>query len=193
MRVSARVILLVVATCVFLVGCDLTEPTDETNPECGADLEKGSFEAEITGYVDKSFEGAAVFETVQATTGEPIFFLRLSDANNSGEIYRNILFERFRHNTPDIGIYDLANLAKSDNQDMDRFAGTYNDTDISGEFKTAGGTLQICSANTETLTGGFDFHAYELVQGNDGEQDTVQVRITGKFRAEQGDTGIIIY
>lgn len=196
MRVNIRVIFLPVLTCLLLLGCDLTEPSDETSLECGTDLAKGSFEAEISGYVDKSFQGEAVFETLlDITTSNHIFFLMLSDIEVAGDKYRSIMFERRRHSTPGVGRYNLANLEKPHALDRGKFIAFFDDTEISGKFrfKSTGGVLKICSSNNKVLKGVFDFPAYELISAEGGEYEKVEVRITGAFHAEAGDTGIIIF
>jgi hypothetical protein len=73
-----------------------------------------------------------------------------------------------------------------------KFAGSYDDSESYGSFKSEGGTLKISFAREQVLKGSFDFPAFELVPIGGGQFEKVEVRITGAFYVEEGDTGIIL-
>jgi hypothetical protein len=70
--------------------------------------------------------------------------------------------------------------------------GRYNDSECYGSFQSVSGKISITYASSIELKGWFDFSAYEYVPINHGEFQRVEVRITGEFYAEEGDTGIIL-
>ncbi len=173
-------------SCLLLGGCEIIGTED------GISLEKGSFSVQVRGYINRSFQGEAVFETLYGLAGEPYFFLVLKDIGEPGENYRIVEFVQSHHGRPYVGTYNLANLEKPEEEDQDKFMGRYNDSECYGAFKSTGGTLTIHSANDYLLRGTFNFSAYELVPEEGGEYKKLEVRITGGLYAEKGDTGIIL-
>lgn len=91
MKSHVCITITLILTCFLLAGCELLDFGDGRGLAQENGLEPGTFSVQVKGYVDRSFQGQAVFETLHGLAGEPYFVLMLQDVEEPGEKYRIIL------------------------------------------------------------------------------------------------------
>ena len=151
-------------------------------------LKKGTCYVHIEGYLNKSFYGEAIYENVSTGFGYTLFFLELKDITKPGVNYRYVEFQG--GSKPNVGTYTLYNFENDSLKGT--LLGRYNDSEVLGNFQSLGGTIEIEYSNVNELKGWADFYAYESVSIGNGQFIRVEIRITAKFYAEEGYTGIIL-
>ncbi len=178
-----------IASMLFM-GCNLTN--SDNNLNTNVNPEPGTFEINITGEIEKTFYGEAVYEILYGLDGTPVFWLTLRDVPTPGEDYRIINITG--REMPGQGTYDIFDAEKGE-PIKDEYYVSYSDSDFKGDhggYKSTGGQLNIFSSDENQLSGSLSTSAYETVHLGDGEFQRVTVNITGEFYAEEGETGVIM-
>ena len=148
-------------------------------------IEKGICNVNITGYITKSYSGEAIFENATGPISGKVFFLILKDINLPEGQYR---FVQFSDSQPEVGTYDLINIEDSTTEG--RYIGSYNDSEMYGNYKSIGGRIGFTYANDTEIKGWFDFLAYNNISKDNGEFERVEINISGEFYAKEGYAGI---
>jgi hypothetical protein len=159
--------------CFLLLGCESEDF-----------IEKGTCKIFVKGYLNKSFNGEAIFQDVLGL-GDTIFFLHLRDIIEPGKNYQFVQF--MCGSKPDVGVYSLSRSDTARNLVME-----YNDSQVIGTFRSTNGILKIEFTNARELKGWFHFIADESIAIGGGQLETVTITVTGEFYAEMGDIGIIL-
>ena len=174
----------VLIACLLFMGCNLINSSDNLKP--------GTFEITITGEIEKSFHGEAVYEILHGLDGSPTFWLKLKDVPIPREDYRIINITAGEK--PGEGTYDIWDAEKRE-PETDQYYINYSDSDFKGKhghYKSTGGKLNILSSRENQLLGSLNASAFETVHIGDGKFERVTVKITGKFHAQEGETGVIM-
>lgn len=172
----------------LLVGCS-GEGIGGVQLGSGGDRERegdGTFEAQVSGLVTGSFEGAAVFGTdFDPETGIALWVMNLVTAEGSPQ---GVHFVR-RGERP----VDDASLGEIDE------AGRLPDTRVGGIFLVAEGVLiragffstrgdlRIVQSTEEVMEGTFDFSGRGYLINPDGSVEEGDVQVSGSFDALPGD------
>ena len=183
-RIIMNRIIAVLITCLLFIGCNLINSSNNLKP--------GTFEITISGEIDKTFYGEAVYEILHGLDGSPIFWLKLKDVPIPGEDYRIINITAGEK--PGEGTYDIWDAEKREPETAQYYV-NYSDSDFKGKhghYKSTGGKLNILSSRDNQLSGSLNASAFETVHVGDGKFQRVTVNITGEFYAQEGSTGIIM-
>ena len=183
MITSKSIKYLLLTLCTLLMGCQKTLDSLDSN-----NISRGTCIVQITGYVNKSFQGQAIFENIYSL-GSTYFFLDLKDVIEPGENYRIVEFTGFR---PSSGLYNIKNFEDENDSTKQTLIGRYSDSDILGDFKSMGGTMGIDSSNADVIIGWADFKAFHWESLGNGDSKKVEITISTRFYAIKGNTGIII-
>jgi len=162
-----------------LLGCDKSvEP-----------LERGKCEVEISGYLNKTYSGEAVFENIPNGRGDKLFFLLLKISDKEKQSYSIV---QLHGSIPAIGNNKLNNFEQNEDTAISKLIGEYNDSEVEGIFKSTGGNVEIEVSNNSEIRGKTEFPAYENIAVGKGESIKAQINVRAKFYALEGNTGIII-
>ena len=175
MKIYFYLTTVLILLCFLIAGCD-----SEDLPE------KGTCKVKVTGYLNKSFDGEAVFEDIPGLGGRTIFFLELRNVEKPGEKYQVVRF--INGSKPGAGRYSL----NPDDSTLNKIKVEYSDSEVEGIFKPNNGTLEIKYTNEEILKGWCDFTAETSVTRGGGVFQKINIRVIGEFYAEGGDVGIIL-
>ncbi len=148
-------------------------------------LDKGTSKIKVEGYLNKSFDGEAVFEDVPGLGGKTIFFLVLRNIEKPGEKYK---FVQFSGSRPGIGKYTL----NPNDSTQNKIYVEYEDSEVEGSFHSVDGILEINSSTIKGIKGRCDFSAETYISLGQGNFQKVNIKVTGEFYAQEGDVGIIL-
>ncbi len=179
MKFQKSISFILIGLSIIFSGCD-----NSVEP-----LEKGTCEVNVSGYVVKSYQGQALFENISDGRGNKLFFLLLHDVVEPGKNYRIVTFQGSQ---PEVGTHNLFNFENKDDLIKSVLLGRYDDSEVEGSFKSLGGNIEIYLSTNNELKGRADFSAYENVSLGNGQTTRAEIKITAKFYAEEGTTGIII-
>ncbi len=150
-------------------------------------LDIGTCKVNVSGYINKSFSGQAIFENVPTLTNTngKVFFMHLTDVSLPHDKY---CYVEFTGSRPELGTYNLTNTKNSFKGIL---IGSYRDWE-NGETTSLGGKIGITYASETELKGWFDFPGYKYIPLGDGTSQRVEIRVSGEFYAMKGSTGIIL-
>jgi len=143
---------------------------------------EGSFSATITGDLQRTLSGTAVFgvTTVQGTDGFALAFERGSVSTFDVDL---ILLGRFNTQRPGEGTYDIV-ASGCDACSEDNFDGGYvfqYPTGSSGIFVSDSGQLTITKSTADTVAGSCSFIAHALTDASS------EITISASFTAVAGE------
>ncbi len=143
---------------------------------------EGSFSATITGDLQRTLSGTAVFgvTTVQGVEGFALAFERGSAATFDVDL---ILLGRFNTQRPSVGTYDIVESG-CDTCGEDDFDGGYvfqYPTGSSGIFVSDAGQLTITKSTADTVAGTCSFSAHDLTDASS------TITLSASFTAVTGE------
>lgn len=170
--------LLFVLAFVLFGGCDLSKTTG------GNQLESGLFEARVSGDVNGSYQGEALFDIVHDASGNDIFVLLLqpdADADESA----TVMFSR-NSGRPEIGTYPFPGPGE-DRSLTDFVVRLWSAQEY---FGSQGGFVEIRSSSETRVQGWFRIGGLHSFRDENGDPQRLEIEVTGEFHAEKGETGI---
>jgi hypothetical protein len=178
---------LLMTICLLLIRCEKNFNLLDAN-----NVERGTCYVNVEGYINKSFQGEAVYENVPTGYGNTLFFLELMDVTEPGVNYRYV--ELQGGDKPNTGTYDIINVESNNDSIKGILAGWYNDSEVldRSSFHSVGGKIVITNASSKVLKGSIEFTAAASISLGDGKFTRAEIRITAVFYAEEGYTGIIL-
>ena len=184
------------ATCLLVLFFLYSACQNSVAPELSqtSGLPDGELEAQVQGYITRSIQGEAVFETLHGLGNEPYFWLRLRDLTDieGKRQYRLIDFVAEQEEPLEQGMYDLPIVEQGQEIESGDLSVTYQDSEVDGVFKSTGGTLEIHASDEAHVEGTFSFTAYDDVATGPGVFERVEIVVSGKFHAVKGEVGIIL-
>ena len=148
-------------------------------------LDSGTCKIKVEGYLNKSFDGEAVFDDVPGLGGT-YFFLVLQNIEKPGEKYK--FAQLMSKMKPNAGSYSL----NPNDTTQNNIYATYEDSDVEGSFHPVNGMLEINLSNNREIKGRCDFTAETYISLGNGNFQKVQIKVTGEFYAQEGNVGIIL-
>jgi hypothetical protein len=163
-----------VATCILVFGCG-----DSTGPE------EGEFEATISGDIERSVSGEAIFG-VTDEGGVERWMIFLLEGAFLGLDYDMIGITREASATPiPVGTHTIAE-ADSDTLDDDDITAAFmigRHNGSLGVYSSVSGTLTITSASSERVVGTFNFSAEMQIAVGPDVDEVRNLNFTGSFTA----------
>ncbi len=163
----------------LLAGCKSPVTIDPT---------EGSFEAEVGEPVATSLSGRAFFGTfLEPGSGREGVLIQLL---TGGE--RGISFTGRMAGIPQVGTYLIKQLRDTSTLAgirMNEFYALYvhgGGSEFSMYFSSQSGSLTVSESSDNFIAGSFDFLAVGLRTQSSGMVDSVQVTVSGLFRAKKG-------
>jgi len=152
-------------------------------------LDIGTCKVNVSGYINKSFSGQAVFENVPTLTNTngKVFFMHLKDVSLPNDKY---CYVEFSGSQPELGTYNLTNIENADSY-KGILIGSYRDWE-NGETTSVGGKIGITYASETELKGWFDFPGHKYIPLGNGTYQIVEIRVSGEFYAIKGSVGVIL-
>ena len=171
-----RAIFGIAAMCLLFAGCG-----DSTGPE------GGSFEATISGDMELSVDGDAIFG-VTSEGAVDRWMIFLENGRFLSLDYDMIGFLREGSDTPiSVGTHTIAE-ATSDDLDGEDITGVYwmgRHNGTLGVYTSVSGTLTITSSDAERVVGNFSFSVTVQIAVVD-VSDVRELTVTGSFEAAAG-------
>ncbi len=176
----------ITALMLAMVACDRDDDDDVP------DMEPGTFEAAISGDVESTLEGSAIFtEYVHEMTGEYFFTLGMSAAVEENVSIWFVRSGQF----PGDGSYTIQpfDLDEMDEElwffEVDQFI-NFNIREVNQQselYFAESGTITMELVDDDTaIAGDFEFAATGSVMGQEGEVTPVEVQFSGSFYAVFG-------
>lgn len=162
--------------------------------ETGTDLEgPGTFDAEVTGELETSINGSAIYGPSSGTASGAGFVLSLISRETSGGRPRQvILFVDEGGEQPEVGTTVLldehawSETALEETFPPDLYAIFANFVgDLVPLYTSTGGELVVTESTGSRLRGSFDFPA-RFIHETDTSTDTLDVVVSGTFEALPG-------
>jgi len=171
-------VLLFATAAILLGGCDLSETTGNNQ------LEAGLFEARVSGDVNGSYRGEAIFEIVYDSSGHVIFVLMLqpdADADESAVV----MFSR-NDGRPEVGSYPFR--SPGEDRSWTEFGARL--WSAQKYFGSQGGLVEIRSSSETHVEGEFRVGGLHSFRDEDGDLQRLEIEVAGEFHAQQGNTGV---
>ncbi len=168
---------------------------------CGSDGDGGTgpgngggntpaFEATVSGDVETTVKGDALFGEVSDPEAGAIFAVEMSEDDTTGGALIQII--RMGSGIPGTGTYQLLDGINGTPTDGDWVAAAYDSEDgqLVGLFVATSGSVVVTSANSSTFQGTFDFIAVGGLIADPSQEMTIAVN--GKFKAKSAPGGAML-
>ena len=168
--------LLLALAFVLFGGCDLSKTTGDNQ------LKAGLFEARVSGDVNGSYQGEAIFDIVHDASGNVIFVMLLQP---DAEADKSAVVKLSRNNgRPEIGFYPIPG------PDEDRSLIDFVSRLWSAQkyFGSQGGFVEIRSSSETQVQGRFRVGGLHSFRDENGDPQRLEIEVTGEFHAEKGET-----
>ncbi len=162
---------------------------------CGGDGNGGTgpgnggpaFAADVTGDVETSIEGDALFGEILDPTAGAVFAVEMSESDPTGGSLIQIM--RVGEGVPGTGTYQLTDAISGTPAEGDWVAAAYDSDNgqLTAIFAATSGTVNVTSVTQNTVKGTFTFDAEGGLLSDPGT--TLAITVTGRFTASSAPAG----
>jgi hypothetical protein len=163
---------------------------DDNDGGTGPGGRLGSFNADVTGDLETSFDGWALFGAQSEEGGEG-FGLVMSEIDDANDAGGTITIVRLNATSLPTGEYDIKAFESAANDgDVVVLATDSNGDELAAIFTSTGGTLNVTTSNANSLKGTFTVEMVGQVFEDPETEYTITVE--GSFDAEKGTDGELV-
>ncbi|HET6566561.1 MAG TPA: hypothetical protein VFG50_01270 [Rhodothermales bacterium] len=181
-----------IAALAILSACETPTGAKENGPPDGSTgLEPGQMSTTVSGDLEHSMNGEAMFFVIQGFAG-PIFSIELDAIDDHGDslaLY-TIDLTATREEPPAPGSYEIGAVFGDRGG---RFSGGYTEyKDEVSRFMAQSGTLNVVSSDSGHVEGWFVMDAINAGDPRRDQSDSLHVQVAGKFNAKRGEVGVYL-